>query len=233
MSKWKNAIATALALTTVGKLAADSTATAESLGFEIIGNIVQKDPTKNVVLVKETASGKVQAFRAGYAIMEKFRIVSIDSQFIVVLNGSDKTKVLKDKFSGAGGAVASNSAIKRFPDSYSEDGFERKGGKVSMTAMYRDKIVKEDMSKILMQVTAQPYMHNGKIKGFQLSQMDPGSIFEKGGFRDNDVITSINGIQLDSVAGAIKLLNSLKEATSIDVVIERDGAEQDMNLSIN
>jgi type II secretion system protein C len=207
-------------------------AASDTIGISIIGTIVQQDHTKNVVLVKELVSGKVQAYRSGHAIMEKFRIIEIENQFIVVLKENKKTKVFQDKFAGSGAAIAGNGG-KGASDNYSEDGFERKGGKVAMTAMYRDKIVKEDMAKIMMQVTAQPYMRNGQIKGFQLSQLDVGSIFEKGGFHENDIITAINGIQLDSAAGAIKLLNSLKEATSIDVIIERDGAEQDMNLSIN
>ncbi|MEZ4741781.1 MAG: hypothetical protein R3B45_04935 [Bdellovibrionota bacterium] len=64
------------------------------------------------------------------------------------------------------------------------------------------------MAKILMQATAQPYMKDGVVKGFQLSQIDPDSIFDKGGFRDLDVVTAINGIELNSAAGAISLLKS-------------------------
>jgi hypothetical protein len=79
----------------------------ESIGFSIIGTIVQQDHTKNVVLVKEGGSGKVQAYRAGHAILEKYRIVAIDNQFIVVLKDRQKTKVFQDKFAGA--AVASSS----------------------------------------------------------------------------------------------------------------------------
>ncbi len=210
------------------------TATSEAIGISIMGAIVQQDRTRSVVLVKEHVSGKVQAYRVGRAIMEKYRILEIDNQFIVVLKDKQKTKVFQDKFAPAAKSIATNNTGRQpFGDMYSEDGFERKGGKVVMTAIYRDKLLKEDMSKIIMQATAQPYMRNGQIKGFQLSQIDPGSIFDKGGFRDNDVITAINGIELDSVSGAIKLLNSLKEATSIEVVIERDGVEQDMSLTIN
>ena len=62
-----------------------------------------------------------------------------------------------------------------------------------------------------MQATAEPYFQNGQIMGFKLSQIDADSIYDKSGVRDSDVITAINGNQLNNVSAAIKLLHSLKK----------------------
>jgi type II secretion system protein C len=209
------------------------TATSESIGIKIMGTIVAKTKTRNVVLVKEKVSGKVQAYREGHAILEKYRIQKIAKEYIIILKDNISTKVYQAKF--ANNKIANNSGLNRevFSDRYAEEGFERKGGKLKMTSAYRDKVVKQDMAKILMQATAQPYMKDGNIHGFQLTQIDADSLYEKGGFRDYDVITSINGIDLDSVSGAVKLLNTLKSTDSIDIVIERDGVEKELTLDID
>ncbi|MEZ4741782.1 MAG: hypothetical protein R3B45_04940 [Bdellovibrionota bacterium] len=114
-----------------------------------MGTIVSKTTGRNVVLVKESESGKVQAYREGHAISEKYRIVQISKQYIVVLKDQVKTKVYQDKF--AGKALAEGKGGKsnqpKFAENFSEDGFERKGGKIKMTAAYRDKIVQKTWQK--------------------------------------------------------------------------------------
>jgi general secretion pathway protein C len=102
-----------------------------------------------------------------------------------------------------------------------------------MTASYRDKMIKQDLQKILMQATALPHFQDGAIVGFSLTQIDQDSIFAKGGFVDSDIITSVNGIPMNSIPGAIKLLNSLREAPSIDVEVLRDGAKRNVQLKVD
>ena len=83
-----------------------------------------------------------------------------------------------------------------------------------------------------MQATAEPFMQNGVIAGFKLSQIDSDSIFAKGGLRDDDVITTLNGQKLNSVAGAVTLLKSLKEVPSIEIEMMRGGSTTTMTLNV-
>jgi type II secretory pathway component PulC len=139
-----------------------------------------------------------------------------------------------DKFSGEFRRnTSSGSTANINPEGkYKEDGFERDAGKVTMTSAYRDKIVNQDLSTILMQATAEPHMQNGMIVGFKLSQIDSDSIFAKGGFRDEDVITSLNGQKLNNVAGAIALLRSLKDSPNIEVEVLRGGTTSSMSIGV-
>jgi general secretion pathway protein C len=99
--------------------------------------------------------------------------------------------------------------------------------------MYRDKIVKEDLSQILMQASAIPHMENGAIVGFKLLQIDEGSIYSKAGLKDDDVITSINGTDLTSAAGAVSLLRSLKGANKLDVEMLRGGGKESISIQVD
>ena len=205
-----------------------------TLGFLIMGTIAQKTPDNNVALLKIVASGQVTAVKIGHIIDNKYKVTDVSDKYIrVITRDSQHYLVYLDKFAGEFRRTdnyAPGPAIN--PDgNYKEDGFERASGNVTMTSSYRDRIVNTDLSKILMQATAEPVMNGAAIVGFRLYQIDQDSIFAKGGMHDEDIITSLNGLKLNSVAGAIATLKGLKEASSIEVEIIRGG--QPKSISIN
>ncbi|MCX6119324.1 MAG: PDZ domain-containing protein [Proteobacteria bacterium] len=204
------------------------------LGFIVVGTIAQKNALSNVALVKVTASGSVTAVKINSIIDAKYKVTDISDKFVrVVTRESKHYLVFMGKFSGEFNRGSSGPTKVINPEGkYKEDGFERDQGKVLMTGAYRDKIVNQDLSNILMQATAEPFMQNGVIVGFKMSQIDSDSIFAKGGLKDEDVITSLNGQKLNSVAGAITLLKSLKEATSIDVEMLRNGTPTQLTINV-
>lgn len=207
------------------------------IGVTIMGSIVQKAADSNVALIKEK-SGSVRAVKPGHIIANTYKVIDIHEKYMVVITRSaEQILVYQDKFATefSGGTPVStytgpNLALQ---ETYKEDGFERRKGQVSMSASFRDKIVKQDLAKVLMQATAEPHMENGQIAGFKLSQIDADSIFAKGGLMDEDIITAINGTKLNSVAGAIALLRSLKEADSIEVEMLRGGSPSKISLNVN
>jgi type II secretion system protein C len=206
-----------------------------TLGFLIMGTIAQKTPDNNVALIKITSSGQVTAVKIGSIVDNKYKVTDVSEKYIrVVTRDAKHFLVYLDKFAGDFRQAASEAhgpAIN--PDgNYKEDGFERTNGKVSMTSAYRDRIANHDLSKILMQATAEPVVQSGLIVGFKLYQIDQDSIFAKGGLRDDDIIMSLNGLKLNSVAGAIATLKSLKEASNIEVEILRAGEPKSISISV-
>lgn len=205
-----------------------------SLGFLIMGTIAQKTPANNVALVKVSTSGSVTAVKIGHVIDNKYKVTDISEKYVrVITRDSKHFLVYMDRFAGEFRLDHSGPMKVINPEgSYKEDGFERNAGKVNMTSAYRDRIVNTDLSKILMQATAEPFMQNGVIAGFKLTQIDSDSIFAKGGLRDDDVITSLNGQKLNSVAGAVTLLKSLKEVSSIEIELLRGGSTSSISLNV-
>jgi type II secretion system protein C len=204
------------------------------IGISIMGAIIQKNQNDNVALIKES-TGVVKAVKKDHVILDKFKVLAVTTKYIEVITRESKRYfVYQDKF---GVELASQkkdaTATAAIGDTFREEGFERAKGKITMTAMYRDKLVKEDLAKVLMQATAEPFMENGAIVGFLLSQIDDNSIYQKSGCLDGDIITAINGQELNSVAGAIALLRSLKGADSVEVDVRRGGAMQHISVSVN
>jgi type II secretory pathway component PulC len=228
-----------LTLTTVSSgqvlLQKAQSTSAEKLGFLIMGTIAQKTAENNVALIKVQSSGSVSAVKIGHIIDSKYKVTDISEKYIRVITRDAKHfLVYMDRFSGEfrpSSSSGPNLAVN--PEGrYKEDGFERDSGKVTMTSAYRDKIVNQDLSKILMQATAEPFLRDGVIIGFKLYQIESDSIFAKGGLRDEDVITSLNGQKLNSVAGAVTLLKSLKSASSVDVELIRGGVSSSISINV-
>lgn len=62
-----------------------------------------------------------------------------------------------------------------------------------------------------------------KPAGFKLYAISPGSMFGKLGFQNGDTITSINAMAIDTPDKALEVYVQIREASSIDVAILRQG----------
>lgn len=232
---WRLPLAAALTLAATAPVIADDVIKSDGtdIGIVIMGSIVQKDTNENVALIKEE-TGTVKAVKKDYVIMDKYKVINVTAQYIEVITRDAKHYlVYQDKFAGSFAPKKSGGPGLAATDGFKEEGFERTKDKIVMTAMYRDKLVQQDLAKVLMQATAEPFMENGQIAGFRMSQIDEGSIYQKAGLKDGDVVTNINGSELNSVAGSIALLKSLKGADSLEVEIKRDGIPMKFTISIN
>ena len=85
--------------------------------------------------------------------------------------------------------------------------------------------------KLLSIVSVKPNYANNGMRGFIISPGAERQLFSKLGFKNNDVITSINGTELSNLSQAIKLRKELSKQTYFDFTIERKG--QTLSLSVN
>lgn len=69
-----------------------------------------------------------------------------------------------------------------------------------------------------------PAFTDGKPRGFKLFGIRLGSMPEKLGFRNGDVVRSANGHTLDSPERALEAYSALRAAKAIEVELERNGA---------
>lgn len=90
----------------------------------------------------------------------------------------------------------------------------------------------ENMSHILTQARALPYLEQGKTVGFRLSEIVPGSIYEKIGLQNGDVIRSVNSQEVDDPAKFFQLYQGLKNERSITIDVTRNGQRQTLNYDI-
>jgi len=90
----------------------------------------------------------------------------------------------------------------------------------------------ENMSQILTQARALPYLENGKTTGFRLSEIVPGSIYEKIGLQNGDVIQKVNSQDVDDPGKFFQLYQGLKNEQNITIDVLRGGQRQTLNYEI-
>jgi len=89
-----------------------------------------------------------------------------------------------------------------------------------------------DVASLMTQVQIQPHMENGVPSGLALSSIKPNSIFRRMGLRNGDIIAGVDGNEISSVDDALKLVDSLKSASTLSVQLKRRGQEKNIEYSI-
>jgi general secretion pathway protein C len=90
----------------------------------------------------------------------------------------------------------------------------------------------ENMGQILTQARALPYLEQGKSVGFRISEIVPGSIYEKIGIVNGDVIQRVNSQDVDDPAKFFQVYQGLKNERNITVDLLRGGQRQTLNYEI-
>ncbi len=89
-----------------------------------------------------------------------------------------------------------------------------------------------NLPRLLSQARAVPFFRNGKSIGMRLFAIRRGSLYEKLGLKNGDIVLSVNENSLSDPSQALKLFEELKSERSIGVVVERNGGEQELSYSI-
>jgi general secretion pathway protein C len=90
-----------------------------------------------------------------------------------------------------------------------------------------------DPNKAAEYIRIQPANVGGQMKGYRVYPGQNQALFANAGLRPGDLVTSVNGIQLDDTQKALQMLNDLSKAGSVSVVVDRGGQLQTINVSFN
>lgn len=89
----------------------------------------------------------------------------------------------------------------------------------------------ENFSDVLKQARVVPFSGQG-LKGFQIRRIQPGSIFQKIGLRNMDVIRSVNGESIASADQALKLMTVFRNERQVVLDISRQNKSMTLSYVI-
>ena len=152
-------------------------------------------------------------------------------------DGSMIVKVMRDKIvlKKAEGATLELSLVddtKIINMSKSANGFKKLADGKWLVDQKEIMASTENMNQILTQARALPYMEGGKTVGFRLSEIVPGSIYEKIGLVNGDVIQKVNSQEVDDPAKFFQLYQGLRTESNVAIDVIRGGQHQTMNYEI-
>ncbi len=70
-----------------------------------------------------------------------------------------------------------------------------------------------------------------QVNGFRIFQIHPGSIYQKLGLRNGDVIQFVNGIKMDDPTKCLELFSALKDRSNFTIDLKR--RNQKMTFTYN
>lgn len=85
---------------------------------------------------------------------------------------------------------------------------------------------------VVNQARVVPYMVDGKPQGFQIRRIVPGSIYQRLGLRNSDIIKSVNGRSLTTADQALQLFSMFKNEQEISLDVERGSRPIKLNYIV-
>ncbi|HET7319408.1 MAG TPA: PDZ domain-containing protein, partial [Nitrospirota bacterium] len=77
-----------------------------------------------------------------------------------------------------------------------------------------------------------PYTKRGKVAGFRITRISPGSIYEKIGLQNGDVLLRVNTQNLDNPAKLFSLYKEMRNKRHISLLLSRNGQDRTFQYDI-
>ncbi len=209
------------------------------LPLRLVGVIYGGSPLDGIAMIENTESKKTNSFLVGENVIRDAILAEVQENRAILLVTDHKEyievadiPILRSKRAKKPGKLAGPAASLLPSGKFAEEGFERDGNSITMSADYRQKLLTSDFSKVLQDSKAEPFYEGGELAGFRLTRIRADSVYEKGGLQNDDIVKEINGVSLVDTGQAIKLLNSLRGENDIEVGINRGGKKVNVHIQV-
>jgi type II secretion system protein C len=200
-----------------------------TLNYQLIGTVIFRNPARSIAAVQDKSDNKLYPVRVGDQMGDNVQILSVEPRRVIFINTTARRKefieipedtTIKISTGSSGGKSAPAGGINQVEE--------------NKFVISRSEIDSQmaNFNVLITQARAVPEMRGGQMVGFKLTQIVPNSFYQKAGFKENDVIKSVNGERITDAAKALELLQGLKSMPSLDMVIERGGKDVPFNYDI-
>jgi general secretion pathway protein C len=205
-----------------------------SLAYKVTGIIYGGDAKTSVVLMEQNKDNKQLVYKLGDSILPGIILSNIEENkvYFTSSNTASCPEYLELKFPSIPTNTRKIGQASASQASYAENGFERVGNDTNVTKQWVNDVLNNKLSTVLEEARAVPNLVGGQVKGFTISQIIPNSVYSKLGLQNGDVISSINGIELNDAARAIQTLQSLRSESKIELNVLRNGQSVSLKVSI-
>ena len=189
----------------------------EYTAFDLKGTIAV-DQFLGYAIVEEKGKGKQKLYRLGEMIGSA-RLIRI-TRNTAVLKGGEKEFVMKIK------EVAEGPLMGRSP---------RSGGTGSGIAISKQDVTESlsDLKSIMSQAIVRPFLNEGVQQGFVISNIVPGSLYQRLGLKNGDVVVDVNNKRLESADDILQLVNVMQAGGNVSVNLMRNGLNETINYSFH
>jgi type II secretion system protein C len=195
----------------------DSLPSAEELGLKLVGAIAG-GPAASRAIIQNTRNNTINPYRIG-EVVAAATIESIQRD-AVLLRHQGRQLILRLH------TTTSRSNAGKEEKAASAEIAVVKGATppLSTQAGY--------LEEVFRKVRIEPSVKNNRTQGLRISGLEKVPMAEMFGFKNGDVIQSINGQQLTSKQKAFQVLMKARTQSKVDIQMLRDGKSKDLSFEI-
>jgi general secretion pathway protein C len=190
-----------------------------SLNLKLLGILASSDNERYSRALIEVAAGDERPFGVGAQVIQGTTLQAILPDR-VVLSRSGKLETLRLEKDKESTYVATAPAAAPPPP-----------GTLAL-AQIRDQVL-QDPNKAGDYVRVQAANKDGRLQGYRIYPGKDRSVFAQAGLKPGDLVTQVNGVQLDDASKALKMLSELKDVSQLNLVVERGGQSQQISVKMN
>ncbi len=195
------------------------------LNLTLHGVFVDEKPELGAAIIG-TSGDTQKYYKVGGAVMNGVTLQGVFNDRVVLLRNG-QSEVLRFPKVPSSGSLAPVSARET-------SDVPRQASSENATSLsgYREVFQNEPL-KIFEHVRFVPVRSREGLKGYRVLPQKNRELYNQLGIRPSDLVTAVNGITLTNDQEAMKLIDTLKEATTIQVEIVRNGQPQSLTFNLN
>ncbi|MCM0605386.1 MAG: hypothetical protein KA715_04790 [Xanthomonadaceae bacterium] len=206
------------------------------LPLTLVGTAILTDSKRSIGTVEDRGSQLIYPLRINDEVTGKLRVTNVEARRLVFVNLSNNRleyiELPEDQMHSNPIITASSS---KKPFSPTSTGGIKKISETQFNVS-RAEIDKamSNFGVVLTQALAKPNFENGVQNGFKITQIVPGSVYDKIGLKDGEVILGLNNESVNDPAKAFQMLNELKTSNHLEIKVKTvDGKEITRVYDIN
>lgn len=211
--------------------AADEHAQETTLALQLLGVISASEPAQARAFI--LAEGRQQQFAVGEALPGSGVVLSkvLIDRVIIDNNGRAETLWLYDPAANARqpqpvtAAITDKAGVEEIVDMRSDPQV------TALAQNYRQQLFQNPAS-LADVIQVAPAMEAGKLIGYQISPGRDQERFQALGLRPGDIVTGVNGIDLDDPQRALELYNLMRAARDASITVRRGSEQMTMMISL-
>jgi len=206
------------------------------LDFILVGTIVGK--TRSFAIIENKRTREQSLYRVGHTLEGGARIIDVARNRVVILRGKDE-EVLEVAYipnqkgrQGRQVMPSSRPPIPAAPVPMQGRGVRQVSK--NQWVLDRDEVdgAISNLPQLLTKARIIPNFSNGKPDGFRIFAISKGSLYDKIGLQNGDILHTVNGIDVKDPKNFLKVFEQLKDEPQITVDLVRRNQKQTFNYEI-
>ncbi|MFO7564671.1 MAG: type II secretion system protein GspC [Enhygromyxa sp.] len=210
------------------------------LPLQLLATMESTDPAYSMATILQTDINVLAPYGVNDTIRAGVVVQRVDRGRVVFRNGAQMEYIELGGMPPPPAAAAPTKVIEEAKPQKNDREIDGAAESINCDADFKsctvDKAFVEKLLANPAQLTRQarivPAVRDGETKGYKFYGIRPGSLPRLLGMKNGDLLTSVNGHQLESLDQAMDLYTKLRRASHLSVTIERQGETVQKEIDI-